>query len=351
MGNFSRNTFDPTKNYVGVRLQQGVPLVDADWNEMDDAIRNEIYTGFTQLFPDGIRPGTPDLQISPGSPPANNVAMAAGAILVGGCPLRVPAAVTYTAQPWFNNPARAAQDGVAVIPPLTTPTDRRSDLVYLDIWEREVRSTEDSNLINPAIGVETCVRVKRDLALRVAEGTRTLPAVPAGHSFVPLAELTRSVGQTDITAGQISDLRPKLFNLRGARSLAFAPAFFADGSGANPWSFSVSGALCTVANGVGLLPLPLPDGATLLSVRIQGTSAEVHFVLHRLDPPAPGSNQLFNESFVASGGSGGVFFDRVCPVATQFNVVDNSRHSYVLRVQNGSTAITQISRVTVNYRY
>jgi hypothetical protein len=46
-----------------------------------------------------------------------------------------------------------------------------------------------------------------------------------------------------------------------------------------------------------------------------------------------------------------VFFDRVCPVATQFNVVDNSRHSYVLRVQNGSTAITQISRVTVNYRY
>jgi len=138
MGNFSRNTFDPTKNYVGVRLQQGVPLVDADWNEMDDAIRNEIYTGFTQLFPDGIRPGTPDLQISPGSPPANNVAMAAGAILVGGCPLRVPAAVTYTAQPWFNNPARAAQDGVAVLPPLTTPTDRRSDLVYLDIWEREV---------------------------------------------------------------------------------------------------------------------------------------------------------------------------------------------------------------------
>ena len=29
MGNFSRNTFDPAKRYTAVRLQQGVPLVDA----------------------------------------------------------------------------------------------------------------------------------------------------------------------------------------------------------------------------------------------------------------------------------------------------------------------------------
>src|SRR5215471_9823706 len=165
MGNFSRNTFDPTRNYVGVRLQQGVPLVDADWNEMDDAIRNEIYSGFAQLFLSGVQPGAPDLQISPGSPAENNLSMAAGVVLVAGRPLRVPAAVTYTAQPWFNNPTRAAQDGVAVIPPLTTPPSvgfGRTDLAYLDVWEREVRSTEDANLIHPAIGVETCVRIKRE---------------------------------------------------------------------------------------------------------------------------------------------------------------------------------------------
>ena len=62
MGNFSRNTFDPNKNYVGVRLQQGVPLLDADWNEMDDAIRNEIYSGFGQAFPDGMAPGSTTLR-------------------------------------------------------------------------------------------------------------------------------------------------------------------------------------------------------------------------------------------------------------------------------------------------
>ena len=42
MGNFSRDTFDPAKAYVGVRLQQGVPVLDADWNELNDVIRQEL---------------------------------------------------------------------------------------------------------------------------------------------------------------------------------------------------------------------------------------------------------------------------------------------------------------------
>lgn len=47
--NISRDTFDPSKHYVGVRLQQGVPLVDADWNEMEDIARHELQ-GFLQRF-------------------------------------------------------------------------------------------------------------------------------------------------------------------------------------------------------------------------------------------------------------------------------------------------------------
>ena len=34
MGNFTRDTFDKSKHYVGVRLQQGVPMVDADWMKL-----------------------------------------------------------------------------------------------------------------------------------------------------------------------------------------------------------------------------------------------------------------------------------------------------------------------------
>ena len=39
---FSRNTFDKLKHYVGVRLQQGVPIVDADWNELEDIRKYEL---------------------------------------------------------------------------------------------------------------------------------------------------------------------------------------------------------------------------------------------------------------------------------------------------------------------
>ena len=41
-GNFSNGgvaTFDEHKRYLGVRLQQGVPLLDRDWNELDDIRR------------------------------------------------------------------------------------------------------------------------------------------------------------------------------------------------------------------------------------------------------------------------------------------------------------------------
>lgn len=352
MGNFSRNTFDLNKNYVGVRLQQGVPLVDADWNELDDVIRNEIY-GLGQTFPDGVQPGSQNLLISATSAAANNLTMAGGTVLVGGCPLRVPTTVVYSAQPWFNNPGRATQDGVAVIPSLTTPNANRTDIVYLDVWEREVRSTEDTNLIHPAIGVETCVRLKREFAFRVAEGTQTLPATPAGHSFVPLALLKRLAGQVNITAQQIEDSRPKLFSTRGPRSLSFVPALLPFGSAANPWFFdgATNTAKTSTVFGGAFLPLLLPEGATLLSVRIQGTTGECYFVLFRKQLTGVASDQLFNTSFIVSGGAATVF-DSVftVPSTNRMNIVDNSLYSYLLSIGNGQKPTT-ITGVTINYQY
>src|SRR4029453_1619815 len=96
-----------------------------------------------------------------------------------GRPIRVRENVRYSTQPW-TDAKRAARDGVAIIPALTTPTGAagappRTDIVYLDIWEREIGTSEDANLINPAIGIETCVRIKREAGVRVAEGRRLLP--------------------------------------------------------------------------------------------------------------------------------------------------------------------------------
>jgi hypothetical protein len=31
------DSFNPLQRFVSVRLQQGVPIIDADWNEKEDA--------------------------------------------------------------------------------------------------------------------------------------------------------------------------------------------------------------------------------------------------------------------------------------------------------------------------
>ena len=380
MGNFSRNTFDPDKNYVGVRLQQGVPLVDADWNELNDVIRNEIYRGLGQAFPDGVLPGSIDLQIIPTDDeiPTNDLKMEGGSVLVGGRPLRVPTTVLYSAQPWFSNPTRADQDGVTVIPPLTPPGANRTDIVYLDVWEREVRSTEDTNLIHSAIGVETCVRLKREFAFRVAEGTQTLPATPAGHSFVPLALLKRPAGQVSITLPLIADIRPKLFNTRGTRSIAFPPAFLPvnsdSGGSANalsPWL------ICTPTGGssvkvyamkpsgqsaFGVLPLILPDGARIRSLKVNiGTTTSVGIQMLRIKHPT-GTGASFFDSMVDTiiqGGPGNTlmiyepFEFGFSPIDPKM-VVDNTQYYYVISV--GAVIgigghVARIHGISVVYEY
>ena len=67
MGNFSRNTFDPLKDYVAVRLQQGVPVLDADWNELNDVTRQELYDALSLTFTDGVQPHGFDLEVAESS--------------------------------------------------------------------------------------------------------------------------------------------------------------------------------------------------------------------------------------------------------------------------------------------
>jgi len=63
MGDYSR---DPVtrlsdsldKHYVAVRLQQGVPLLDADWNMLDDLRRDELETVSTWSIGDGVPSGS-----------------------------------------------------------------------------------------------------------------------------------------------------------------------------------------------------------------------------------------------------------------------------------------------------
>ena len=85
--NFSNGgvaTFDESKRYVGVRLQQGVPLLDRDWNELED-IRRFFEQRLREHY---VGEGVPDLTgfevKAPDFAAENDVLIAAGSCSVAG---------------------------------------------------------------------------------------------------------------------------------------------------------------------------------------------------------------------------------------------------------------------------
>ena len=188
MGNFSRNTYAPQKQYVAVRLEQGVPLVDADWNEGQDVTRNELYDGLRAFAPNSALRG--GLVVTPAGP-GNDIFLSPGVAVVGGWPIHLYSAMRYTTQR-YTDLLTATADGVAVVGPvpLTQPGGPRTDIVYLDVFEREVTSAEDPLLVNGAIGIETSTRTRREIVLRVAEGgappaSNARPCPPADRAAQP----------------------------------------------------------------------------------------------------------------------------------------------------------------------
>jgi hypothetical protein len=214
MGNFSRDTFDQLKHYVGVRLQQGVPLVDADWNEQEDIRKHELRTFLKWFVGNGVPKGNDGFRIIPLEGIANDFTIKGGTTeqpgycLVEGWDALIEQDINYTHQPLYNKNTLAQEWGVEPLKPLSPPSSgERSDTVYLDVWEREVNAQEDGDLVNPAIGIETCVRLKREWVVRVAEGITGLPTPKEGHVYYPIARLNRKANLSTIPAGDILDIR------------------------------------------------------------------------------------------------------------------------------------------------
>lgn len=235
MGNFSRDTFDPLKRYVSVRLQQGVPLLDADWNEMDDIRRSELRTFIKWFIGDGIpansdgsrndafriaampTPDSENFRILVGSSSGDS---GASRCLVDGVEVFITQDIEFKSQPLHENYAdpnpSVAPDATPVDPSApkiaSIPTTAGSYLVYLDVWEWEVGSSVDqSQLVNASLGIETCVRFKRSWAVRVfkAGEENRLPK----HSYYLSATINRPTDDAVITPEQITDQRRTDINL------------------------------------------------------------------------------------------------------------------------------------------
>jgi|SRR6267378_2102848 len=206
MSDYSKSPLDllvanQQKGYVGLHVEQGVPLLDRDLNLLHDLITATVRSVFTRYIGNGIPAGADGFAIQAVAAPQDFAiaapATAPGTFLVGGIEVTIPATINYSAQPG--------------VPALTTPTvaqpDPRTDIVYLDVSFLEIDSTTDSDLSNSTdIGMETSVRLKPNWVVRVAEGV-PLPVAPVGHVYSLLAQLQRPRNLNTIDATMITDLR------------------------------------------------------------------------------------------------------------------------------------------------
>jgi hypothetical protein len=142
-GDFTRSTFDPTKGYSSVRMQQGRVQLDADWNEqveIGDRLREQ---GLSDVIgrcgaPKDENGGGFRVEVAAGGA---DLAVTPGRIWVDGilCENRsTPGSLRLTQQRDFPGYQSPAADGLY--------------LIYLDVWQQHVTALEDGEIRETALG-------------------------------------------------------------------------------------------------------------------------------------------------------------------------------------------------------
>ena len=139
-GDFTRDTFDPTKHYQQVLMQQGRAQLDADWNEQAalGERRDETTTADIVGKCGGPAERAAFGVTTDGSLTAGDFFLSAGHYYVDGILCENESAIAYTAQPDRVNVEALATDN--------------SYLLYLDVWQRLLTALEDGEIREPALG-------------------------------------------------------------------------------------------------------------------------------------------------------------------------------------------------------
>jgi Family of unknown function (DUF6519)/Carboxypeptidase regulatory-like domain len=156
-GDYTRWTFNPIKDYAEVLKQQGRVDLDADWNELAEIINRRWRAETMDIIGRAVVPeNTPNaFFITPTGPGQFNIGI--GRMYVDGLlaechgvpPLQYDASlgemegsnpVPFNQQPYYPDPS-----------PLPS-TASATDLVYLDVWQREVTAVQDPDIREKALG-------------------------------------------------------------------------------------------------------------------------------------------------------------------------------------------------------
>lgn len=201
-GDYSRFSFDELKRYLMMLKEQGVPVLDDEFNLLQEILLTVIRRVVADSFGDG---SVTNGFLIAGTGASNNftikggdgTAGGAGRLYLSGYPIVLAQDTTYAAQPI----AQAA---------LTTPSANRLDEVYIDAWLDEVDNSNDPAIIDPSMGIETSRRLKLLWKVKVAEGSTTPPAFVDGnalpHYTLLLAKINRTATAA-INASMVVDKR------------------------------------------------------------------------------------------------------------------------------------------------
>ncbi|MDX2032403.1 MAG: DUF6519 domain-containing protein [Blastocatellia bacterium] len=178
-GDFTRDSFNLEKRFSRVLMQQGRPLLDADWNEQTSILLHYLRTLTRDLI--GDHGGRGDaFQISDKMSNTNRqLKLGPGNYYVDGILCENAGALDN---------GRPGPSEVTLLPDEVKLLDTSPLLVYLDVWERHLTHIEGDAESEPGIrevalgGPDTCSRAQVVWQIRVtAKGpTVQAPAIPTG---------------------------------------------------------------------------------------------------------------------------------------------------------------------------
>ena len=161
-GDFSRSTFNASKHFSRVLMQQGRVQLDADWNEQASILLHYLQTLAADLVgPHGGPVNGAGFKITPTS--NSDFTIGAGHYYVNGilCENNEPGCA-YRAQPHY--PLTDEEKAVDF--------SKGSWLVYLDVWERHITYLEDEHIREVALGgPDTATRATGRMAGQNTEGS------------------------------------------------------------------------------------------------------------------------------------------------------------------------------------
>lgn len=184
----SRDQFDETKQVQMKVFQQGTHLADADLNELQQVLmhgqRRQLWLlagAASKRCADGFK------VVGTG---ASNVATVKAGFGIMQCAEAEAVAIKLAAD---------ASIGFQTAP------SARDDYLYLDIYEQEIGSADDPDIVNPTVGQETCRDIRLVADFAVAQSSPP-SSPPTGHVYVMLAQVARAAGDPAIEDDDVTNL-------------------------------------------------------------------------------------------------------------------------------------------------